>query len=131
MFENINKIKLRTGTYDLIVRDLTDAIPGSGSYPWGYIDFEKKQVHLHEPLADNPGLMYQVLFHEAVHEALMSSGVSSYLVENGLDLEETICDSVGFAMAELVAKNPDLVAQLTNDNAQKPLFESARLTRKK
>lgn len=115
-----SKIKLKSGSYDLLIKD----IPKEGNYPWGYIDFEKRELVLNSTLLDNRELFYQVLFHEVVHEALMNSGVSSFLAENDIQLEESICDSVGFALAEFVGKNPDIIKKMIDPMNGKQLFES-------
>ena len=131
---DIKSVKLKSGTYELVVADLKEGTPNG--YPWGYINFETKQIFIHSDLLDNPSLFYQVLFHEFTHEALMNSGVSSFLAENELTLEEMICDSVGFAMAEYVGKNPDLMDVITNtsrdmeENGSLPLFESRNIRRR-
>ena len=128
--QNIKEVKLKSGTYQLIITDLKEGNPSG--YPWGYINFETKQLFIHEDLLSNPSLFYQVLFHEFTHEALMNTGVSSYLAENDLTLEEMICDSVGFAMAEYIAKNPEIVQSVIDmsdeleDSGRRRLFEGRR-----
>lgn len=123
---DIKKLKLTGGTYDLIVRDLSDA--NSSGYPWAYIDFEKREVHMHTSLDESPELTYQVLFHELIHEILMTKGVSSYLSENNIVIEETLCDAVGFGIAEVISKNPDLIKsiQTYNSISDRKLFEGRR-----
>lgn len=105
LFKRLKQLKLPGGSYEFVSRDLSKEV--EDGQIWGYIDLACKEVHIHDKLS--PSVACKTLLHEASHDILHESGMSSLLAENDMMLEESLCDIFGFGFLRFIKDNPEVV----------------------